>query len=107
IRLGDRTVVFTGDTNGEGGSLERLAQNADLLIAHHGVAEGAVGVERYAHMPPSVIGRIATQASVKRVVLSHRTRQTLDQEDASLAAIRSRYNGPVAFANDLECFALP
>ena len=107
IRIGARSVVFTGDTNGEGGGLERLAQGADLLVADHAVPEGAAGVERYAHMPPSVIGRIAAQANAKRVVLSHRTDRTLSQEDASLASIRSRYNGPVTFANDLDCVAVP
>lgn len=107
IRVGDRSIVFSGDTNGEGGNLERLAQNADLLIADHAVTEGAAGRERYLHMPPSVIGRVAAQAAVKRVVLSHRTRQTRGQEEASLAAIRTRYAGPVVFADDLSCFVVP
>lgn len=107
FRLGDRTIVFTGDSNGEGENLERLARSADLLVAHHSVPEGTIGVERYAHMPPSVIGRIAAQANVKRVVLSHRTHRTLGHEEASLAVIRSRYNGPVTFADDLDCFVVP
>lgn len=107
IRAKDRTIVFSGDMNGEGGQLERLAQNADLLVAHHAVLENAAGTERYAHMPPSVIGHVAAQANVKRLVLSHRTRRTLGQEETSLAAIRSRYAGPVAFADDLECFVVP
>lgn len=107
LRIGDRTIVFSGDTNGEGGQLELLTQKADLLIAHHAVPEGVAGAERYLHMPPSVIGRIAAQTGVKRVVLSHRTRQTLGQEEASLAAIRTRYDGPVDFADDLSCFIVP
>lgn len=107
IRAGDRTVVFSGDTNGEGGALERLAHKADILFAHHAVAEGAAGVDRYAHMPPSVIGRLAAESGVKRVVLTHRTPRTLGQEGASLAAIRTRYAGPVVFAEDLNCFVVP
>jgi ribonuclease BN (tRNA processing enzyme) len=105
--VGEHSVVFSGDTNGEGGQLELLAKSADMLVAHHAVTEGAAGIERYLHMPPSVIGRVAAQAGVKRVVLSHRTRQTLGQEDASIAAIRTRYNGPVDFADDLNCFVVP
>lgn len=107
LRVGERSIVFSGDANGEGGQLELLAKNADLLVAHHAVAEGVAGIERYLHMPPSVIGRIAAQAGVKRVVLSHRTRQTIGQEEASIAAIRTRYTGPVDFADDLNCFVVP
>lgn len=107
VRVGERTVVFSGDTNGEGGTLERLAHAADLFVAHHAVAEGAGGVERYAHMPPAVIGRVAAESGVKRVLLSHRTPRTLGAEEASLAAIRTRYAGPVVFADDLDCFAVP
>jgi ribonuclease BN (tRNA processing enzyme) len=107
VRFGDRNIVFTGDTNGEGGNLERLAQNADLLVAHHAVTEGAAGIERYSYMPPSVIGRVAAQANVKRVVLSHRTGRTLGHEEAALASIRARYAGPVVFADDLNCFVVP
>lgn len=107
ISAGGRNVVFTGDMNGEGGTFERIAQKADLMIAHHAIPEGTGGVDRYAHMPPSVIGRLAAQSNVKRLVLTHRTRGTLGQEDASLAAIRARYAGPVVFADDLNCFAVP
>lgn len=106
IRSAQRTVVFTGDTSGEGEALENLALDADLLIADHAVPEGASGTARYDHMAPSVIGRIASQARVKRVVLTHRTRATLGHEDETLAAIRKSYDGPVFFADDLSCFAV-
>ena len=42
--------------------------NADLFIAHNAVPEGATGVERQLHMPPSVIGQIAAEAHVKNLV---------------------------------------
>jgi ribonuclease BN (tRNA processing enzyme) len=65
-------VPSCGDTNGEG-KLVRLAKDADLFIAHNAVPEGATGVERRLHMPPSVIGQIAQEAHVKQLVSSHRT----------------------------------
>jgi ribonuclease BN (tRNA processing enzyme) len=105
IRTGNSTFVFTGDTNGEGGGLERFAEGADLLVAHHAVPERAAGVARYLHMPPSVIGRIAGRAQVKRLVLSHRTRLTLGREAETAAAIQAAYSGPVIPADDLACFA--
>jgi len=104
VQAGGKTVVFSGDTNGDGG-LARLAAGADLFIAHHAVLEEAQGVERQLHMPPSVIGRLAAEAKVKQLVLSHRMRRTLGREDETLALIRRQYAGPAVFANDLDCFA--
>ena len=104
IDAGGKRIVFSGDMNGEGGGLERLAQEADLLIAHNAVPENAAGVERGLHMPPSVIGHLAREAKVKQLVLSHRMRRTLGHETETIEAIKKSYAGPVAFANDLECF---
>ncbi len=106
LDAGGKSMVFSGDTNGRGEQLGRLAQGADLLVAHNAVPEGASGVERDLHMPPSVIGRIAQQAQIKQLVLSHRMRRTLGKEDESLAAIRRHYAGPAQFANDLDCYTL-
>ena len=66
VEIGGKSIVFSGDTNGEGADLVQLAKDADLFIAHNAVPEGATGVERRLHMPPSVIGQIAQEAHVKR-----------------------------------------
>lgn len=104
IESGGKTVVFSGDTNGNGKNLETLAAGADLFVAHNAVPEGAGGVERTLHMPPSVIGTIAQGAKVKHLLLSHRMLRTLGKEEESLAAVRKSYAGPVNFADDLSCF---
>jgi ribonuclease BN (tRNA processing enzyme) len=106
IDVAGKSIVFSGDTNGDGDGLVRLAKNADLFVAHNAVPEGATGIERKLHMPPSVIGQIAADAHVKSMVLSHRMLRTLGKEDQTQAEIRKRYSGPLAFANDLDCFAL-
>ena len=106
IEIGKAIVVFSGDTSGEGG-LSGLAADADLLVAHNAVPEGATGVERNLHMPPSVIGRIAADARVKRLVLSHRMLRTLGKEEQTRTEVRKRYTGPLEFANDLDCLAVP
>jgi ribonuclease BN (tRNA processing enzyme) len=105
VDVGGKRLVFSGDTNGEGG-LAELAANADLLIAHNAVPEGVSGVERRLHMPPSVIGQIAGDAHVKHLVLSHRMLRTLGKEDQTKSEIVKRFSGPVNFANDLDCFAV-
>ncbi len=106
IEVSSADIVFSGDTNGEGG-LADLASGSDLFVAHNAVPEGATGVERNLHMPPSVIGRIAADARVKHLVLSHRMLRTLGKEDRTRAEIRNHYDGPLEFANDLDCFAVP
>lgn len=104
VEINGKTIVFSGDTNGEGQGLPQMAANADLFIAHNAVPEGATGVERNLHMPPSVIGDIAEKAHVKHLVLSHRMLRTLGKESQTEAEIRKRYSGPMDFANDLDCF---
>jgi ribonuclease BN (tRNA processing enzyme) len=106
VEIGGKAVVFSGDTNGEGEGLVRLAMDADLFIAHNAVPEGAVGVERRLHMPPSVIGQIAENAHVKSLILSHRMLRTLGKEGQTQSEIKKLYVGPVIFANDLDCFPL-
>jgi ribonuclease BN (tRNA processing enzyme) len=106
VEIGGKRIVFSGDTNGEGEGLTLLATNADLFVAHNAVTEGATGVERRLHMPPSVIGTIAGNAHVKQLVLSHRMLRTLGKEKEAQAEIQRRYSGPIAFANDLDCFAV-
>ena len=106
VEVGGKVIVFSGDTNGDDPGLVRLAMNADVFIAHNAVPEGAVGVERRLHMPPSVIGQIAGDAHVKNLVLSHRMLRTLGKEEQTQSEIKKRYSGPIAFANDLDCFPI-
>jgi ribonuclease BN (tRNA processing enzyme) len=106
VEIGGKRIVFSGDTNGVGKGLTLLATNADIFVAHNAVPEGATGVERRLHMPPSVIGTIAGNAHVKQLVLSHRMLRTLGKEKETQGEIQRRYSGPIAFANDLECFPL-
>ncbi len=104
VEIGGKRIVFSGDTNGEGDGLTELAKNADLFVAHNAVPEGATGVERHLHMPPSVIGTIAGNAHVRQLVLSHRMLRTLGKEKETEAEIKRRYAGPILFGNDLDCF---
>jgi ribonuclease BN (tRNA processing enzyme) len=90
VDIDGKRIVFSGDTNGDGQGLTKLATNADLFVAHNAVPEGATGVERRLHMPPSVIGTTAENAHVKQLVLSHRMLRTLGKEKQTEAEI-----GPV------------
>ena len=100
-----KSIVFSGDTNGNGNTLPQLAQHADLLVAHNAVPEGTAGVARNLHMPPSVIGQIANAAHVKQLVLSHRMLRTLGREEETLRYIEKSFSGPTSFADDLDCYS--
>ncbi len=106
VNIDGKRIVFSGDMNNEYGTLSGFAKNADMLIAHHAIPEGASGVARNLHMPPSEIGRIAKEAGVKRLVLSHRMNRSIGKESFTLEEIRKRFDGVVKFAEDLQCYSL-
>ncbi|MEJ2142883.1 MAG: MBL fold metallo-hydrolase [Gammaproteobacteria bacterium] len=105
VDIGGTSVVFSGDTSNKKDVLWQLAKQADILVAHHAIAEVSNPVARNLHMPPSEIGKIAARAGVKKLVLSHRMKRTFGKEKESLSIIRHHYKGPVVFADDLQCFA--
>lgn len=102
VELAGCSIVFSGDTSASSENLTRLATSADMLVAHNAIPESARGVARRLHMPPSRIGEVAAQASVKKLVLSHRMLRTLEREPQTLDQIRKHYAGPVNFAEDLS-----
>lgn len=104
IDIADKAMVISGDMNGDYHTLEQLAAGADLLVAHHAIPEGMSGVDRNLHMPPSLIGKIAAEAEVAQLVLSHRMRRTLGREKETERIIRKGYKGPLTFADDGQCF---
>ena len=104
VETGGASIVFSGDTDGK--NLEKLAMNADLLVAHNAIPESARGSILDLHMPPSQIGKVATAAEVHALVLSHRMTRSLGQEESTRAAIAKSWEGKVQFANDLDCFAV-
>jgi ribonuclease BN (tRNA processing enzyme) len=106
VELAGHSIVFSGDMNNDYDTLAGLAAEADLLVAHHAIAEQAGGAARTLHMPPSVIGMIASHAKVKRLVLSHRMQRTLGQEAHTTQLIKKHYHEPMVFAEDLQCFKL-
>ncbi len=99
------SVTFSGDMNNQYDTLAGLAQGSDILVAHHAIPEDMGGAARRLHMPPSEIGKVAAQAGVKKLVLSHRMRRTLGHEQRSLEEIRKNFQGPVYFAEDMDIFS--
>lgn len=106
VEIGDKTIVFAGDTNNQRGNLVEFARDADALVIHHSIPEGTRGTLAEFHMTPGQIGQIAEQAGVRMVILGHRMNRTRGRESVSTAAIEEHYKGSLIFANDLECWGL-
>lgn len=104
VDVAGRAITFSGDMNGDFGTLPVLARDADLLVAHNAIPKGETGVARNLHMPPATIGKIAHQANVREVVLSHLMLRTFGEKTRTMSEIRKSYAGPVNFTEDLQCF---
>jgi len=102
VNVGNKSITFSGDMNGDYHTLERLAKGTDILVAHNAVPKGSTGVAAKLHMTPDIIGQIAHKAHVKKVVLSHRMLRTLGKETETLNEIKKSYKGSVKFANDKD-----
>jgi len=103
VRIGQKSIVFSGDQNGSSDAFVDFARGTDVLVMHMPVPETISGVGRNLHAPPSVIGDIAAKTDTRLLVLSHFMARSLDHYDDSLKEIRSRYQGPLVSAHDLEC----
>jgi ribonuclease BN (tRNA processing enzyme) len=121
----DRVIVFTGDT-GPSDAVTELAKGADLLVTETSSCEdrkqGMIkdgrwqamtpaeqeGIMRQAtqgHMTLDYIGKMATRANVKTVVLSHLTRRFGSDDYTPWAEeVKKYYSGQVLVAKDLMEF---
>jgi ribonuclease BN (tRNA processing enzyme) len=89
------SVAYTGDTDFCENAIA-LARDADLFICESALPD-AMRVE--GHLTPSLAGRIATEAKVKKLMLTHFYPEcdTVDVE----AECRKTYDGPLLLASDL------
>ena len=106
VTAGGRKIAFTGDQNGRSEAFATLARGADVLIAHHAIPETDDPALVALHMTPSAIGDLAARIAPGRLVLSHHMQRALERRAEGEQAIRSRYAGPLEFADDLDCFVV-
>ena len=124
VEAGGRSLVYSGDT-GPTGQLAKLARGADVLFSEvvdipsieaslrhlmpqappERVAAMARNMSRN-HLEPEAIGRIAADAGVKRVVLTHYVPglEAMRDPQGLVRRVGSRYPGPVSLAHDLDRF---
>ena len=86
-------------------SVIRYAKGADLLVHEaYGPESGAEQAHDFGHSTAAEAGRVASEAEVGRLVLTHlrANRHTVPEELTTEAA--SAFGGPVAAARDLDAF---
>lgn len=116
------SVVFTGDT-GPSEPLTALAHGADMLVSEvvdldsiraGMIANGTTGPAldvlmqhmEHQHLPPAVLGRMAQQAGVKVLVLTHFvTGQSFDPQTL-LAPLSAEFKGRIVLGKDLMSIPL-
>ena len=103
VETDGRRIAFSGDQNGDNPQFAALIKGADMLIMDHAVPEQADAVAARLHARPSAIGKLAAQADVGKLVLSHNMARSLSHLDENVALIRQHYKGPITVADDLMC----
>ena len=107
IEIDGRVIVFSGDTSAKSEALTQLSKDADVLIAHHAIAEHGDEGARGLHMQPSRTAKIAKDAGVKTLLLSHRMNRTLGREREHQDLMKKIYKGTILWAEDLMEITLP
>lgn len=106
VNLAGCSISFSGDMSNIYNSFTTLAQGSDIIVAHNAIPKGATGVAARLHMQPADIGKIASDSSVHKLVISHRMNRSLGREAETAAEIRQNYQGKLIFANDLDVISL-
>jgi ribonuclease BN (tRNA processing enzyme) len=91
------SVVFSSDQNGTDPKFVEFAKGANVLIMHLAVAPGT---NVPLHATPAVVGRIAQEAAVGQLIVSH---FGLFNIDDAIADLRKSYSGPLIVGADLQC----
>jgi ribonuclease BN (tRNA processing enzyme) len=120
----NRVIVFTGDT-GPSEALVGLAKGADLLVSEANSIEQRMqdlirsgqwqvmtpeeqvrikGQMAEGHLSTDDVGKMATRAGVKTVVLTHLTWKADDDYSTWADEVKKHFSGPVLIAKDLKEF---
>ena len=109
ITTDDLTVVVSGDT-AYSEKVQEMATGADILLHEYisdaGLLRNSEAFQAYhrrSHITTTDVGRLATAAQPKLLVLYHGLHYGLP-EQAALDEVRAVYDGDVALADDLDIF---
>jgi len=91
------SVVFSSDQTGTNPRFVEFAKGANVLVMHLAIAAGESSP---LHASPAVVGRVAQDAGVGRLIVSHIGQFDLD---AAIAELKKSYTGALTVGADLQC----
>ena len=97
VKTRDVSLLFWSDQTRTNPRFVEFAKGANVLIMHLNIAAGATSP---LHASPAVVGRVAQEAGVGRLIVSHISQFDLD---AAIAELKKFYTGPVTVGADLQC----
>ena len=97
VRAQNATIVFSTDQTGTNPRFVDFARGADVLVMHLAIAAGTTSP---LHASPGVVGRVARDAKIGRLVLSHIGQFDLEP---AIAEVKQYYAGPLTVGADLQC----
>ena len=103
VQAQNKTIVFSGDQNGSDRRFVDFARGADVLVMHLAI-RGPKSDDL--HASPGVVGQVARDAHVGRLVLGHIGR-SLNPLEPYIAEVRKYYVGPLIVGADLQCTPVP
>jgi ribonuclease BN (tRNA processing enzyme) len=102
LQAQNKAIVFGADQDGSDPRFIDFARGADVLVMHLALGAGARSGGGL-HASPSDVGRVAREAQVGRLVLSH---FGLSPLEPAIAELRKYYVGPITVGEDLQCTAV-
>lgn len=97
VKVGNASIVFSSDQTGTNPKFIDFAKGANVLIMHLAIGAGA---KNPLHAAPDVVGRVAQEAGVGRLIISH---VGIFDLDTALADVKKAYTGPLTVGADLQC----
>lgn len=91
------SIVFSSDQTATNPKFVEFARGANVLVMH--LTTGA-GQTHPLHASPPAVGRVAQDARVGRLIVSHIGPFDLE---AAIAELRKSYTGPLTVGADLQC----
>ncbi len=113
VDVGEASIAFASDQIGTNAAFTRLITNVDVLVAHFAVSEDAEGRMIELHAKPSIWGKMAKDAKVGRLVLSHIMGETKGRPDltgfsldTNVKHVQGAFDGTIVLAKDLMCIPI-
>ncbi len=104
VEMAGCVISFSGDMSGRFQTMPDLAKGSDILVAHNAIPENQTGAGQLLHMKPDYIGKMAAQAGVRQLLLTHLMRRSAAVKQQTLALIRTNYKGIIRFPDDMDSF---